>query len=48
MPNISIPRMIEVRTQCVAPANTATNPSPANKLIGKGINAIKELPKTAP
>ena len=43
-----MPKRIAVRTQWVAPANTATSPRPANKLIGKGKIAIKALPKTAP
>ena len=34
--------------QCVAPANTATKPIPANKAIGSGINQIKILPNVAP
>ena len=48
MPNISIPKIMDAITQCVAPANTATKPIAANKAKGRGINKTKLLPNVAP
>lgn len=48
MPNISIPMARHAKGACVAPANTATKPIPANKETGNGKNIDKALPKVAP
>ena len=48
MPNSSIPIKVQAIGVLVAPAKTATNPSPANRLIGNGMIKDKALPKVAP
>ena len=47
-PNNSIPITVQAIGVLEAPANTATNPSPAKKAVGKGIQADKALPRVAP
>ena len=48
MPNSSIPIKVQAIGVLVAPAKTATNPSPANRLMGNGMIKDKALPKVAP
>ena len=48
IPNNSIPIMVHAMGVFVAPAKTATNPIPANKPIGKGINHTNTFPRVAP
>jgi len=48
MPKSSIPITVQAIGVWVAPENTATNPIPANKAIGKGTTTDKALPNVAP
>ena len=47
-PKSSKPIIVHAIGVLVAPENTATNPIPANRAIGNGINIDKALPKVAP
>ena len=48
LPNNSIPIKVHAIGELVEPEKTATNPIPAKKPMGSGINELNELPKVAP